>query len=72
MAAWQPLGLCEPVTKAAPFPAALAVPTGRHDPGARFAVTVDADVVAQGNFGHRGTLRWRLLVRHWVAVQRLG
>jgi len=64
--------LCELVAGAGPFPAALAVPAGRHDPGARFAVTVDADVNAHGNFGHLGTLRWRLLVRHWVTVERLG
>jgi hypothetical protein len=64
--------LCELVAGAGPFPAALAVPAGRHDPGARFAVTVDADIIAHGNFGHLGTLRWRLLVRHWIAVERLG
>jgi hypothetical protein len=63
--------LCELVAGAGSFPAALAVPAGRHDPGARFAVTVDADVIAHGNFGQLGTLRWRLLVRHWVAVERL-
>jgi hypothetical protein len=64
--------LCELVAGAAPFPVALGELPGRHDPAARFAVTVDADVIAHGNFGHRGTLRWRLLVRRWVAVERLG
>jgi hypothetical protein len=64
--------LCELVPGDAPFPTALAAPTGRHHPATRIAVTVDADVIAHGNFGHRGTLRWRLLVRRWVAVERLG
>jgi hypothetical protein len=63
--------LCELVTGTAPFPAALVL-TDRYHSGRRFAVTVDADVIAQGHFGHLGTLRWRLLVRRWVAVERLG
>jgi hypothetical protein len=63
--------LCELVAGAAPLPAALAVPAGRHEPAARFAVTVDAEVIAHGRFGHQGTLRWRLLVRRWVAVEPL-
>lgn len=38
---------------------------------AKFAVTVDADVIERGSFGHRGTLRWRLAVRRWVDAQAL-
>jgi hypothetical protein len=38
---------------------------------AKFAVTVDADIVERGDFGHLGTLRWPLAVRRWVHVQPL-
>ncbi|MFU8872415.1 hypothetical protein [Micromonospora sp. SL4-19] len=39
---------------------------------AKFAVTLDADVIERGNFGHKGTLRWRLSVRRWVHVQPIS
>jgi hypothetical protein len=62
---------CELVPEPAPLPDVIeqaARPVGRG-PGARFAVTVDADIIDHGSFGHRGTLRWRLAVQRWVTVQ---
>lgn len=44
---------------------------GKRFPGASFAVTVDADIVDHGHFGHLGTLRWRLAVRRWVTVEQI-
>lgn len=70
---WRQRVLCELVSEAVPWPAAIrdTAGTGRRGPTRRFTVTVDADVVARGSFGHRGTLKWRLLVRRWVDVEPL-
>jgi hypothetical protein len=70
---WRRRVLCELVSEDVLWPAAIrgAAGAGRRAPTRRFAVTVDADVVARGSFGHLGTLRWRLLVRRWVDVEPL-
>jgi hypothetical protein len=70
---WRRRVLCELVSEDVLWPAAIrgAARAGRRAPTRRFAVTVDADVVARGSFGHLGTLRWRLLVRRWVDVEPL-
>jgi hypothetical protein len=70
---WRRRVLCELVSEEVPWPATIrgVAGAGRRGPTRRFAVTVDADVVARGNFGHLGTLRWRLLVRRWVDVKPL-
>ncbi|WP_446218143.1 hypothetical protein [Micromonospora sp. IBHARD004] len=66
------LVLCQLMSDAVPWPAEI-LRTADAGRGyfAKFAVTVDADVVERGSFGHRGTLRWRLAVRRWVHVQPL-
>jgi hypothetical protein len=64
---------CELISETVPWPAAIerAAAAGGRGPEARFAVVVDADVVARGHFGHKGSLTWQLSVRRWVAVEPL-
>jgi hypothetical protein len=44
----------------------------RHHPPLVFHVVADVTPLAQGSFGHRGTLKWQLRVDHWVEVIQLG
>ena len=64
---------CELVSDVVPWPAQIleASEAVTRGSGIGFAVTVDADVVGRGRYGHLGTLKWRLSVRRWVAVERL-
>jgi hypothetical protein len=40
----------------------------RQQPGLLFDVTADVVALEKGNFGHKGTLHWRLQVLRWIEV----
>jgi hypothetical protein len=40
----------------------------RHHRGVEFDVTINATPIERGNFGHRGTLHWKLRVDDWIDV----
>jgi hypothetical protein len=69
---WRRRELCLLESDTVPWPEEMlrGIGGGRRAYGS-FAVTVDADIVERGHFGHRGTLHWRLAVRRWVDVRPL-
>lgn len=69
---WRRQVYCDLVSDTVRWPTEILRATeGGRTSYAKFAIAIDADVIERGNFGHRGTLRWRLAVRRWVDVQPL-
>lgn len=70
---WPRAASCEILFDDVPAPAAIATAWASitRGSGVKFAVTIDAEVVEEGHFGHRGTLQWRMRLREWVAVETL-